>query len=220
LSVISSFSNLNRRSSSLGLFYNVPVERDQGDWDWRWRLNDTPNAIGCISCISCTCSYVVYFMYWFDFVWRIATNWFSHPTYPSYFTYRPTIWYVCIHMHQFIVTHSWHENNMVSCIGWQRLIRCLKLQVIFRKRATNYRAHLRKMAYEDQAPYASTPPCNELHCTIQQILAPYNLKMQHTRRPYNVKCKTSTNFGTLPYEMQHTLTPYNVKCHTLWLPIM
>jgi len=33
--------------------------------------------------------------------------------------------------------------------GWQRLIGCLKLQVIFRKRSTNYRALLRKMTCED-----------------------------------------------------------------------
>ena len=31
---------------------------------------------------------------------------------------------------------------------------CLKLQVIFRKRATNYRALLRKMTYEDKAPFS------------------------------------------------------------------
>ena len=41
-----SFSILNRWSSSLGLFYHVLLERDQGDWEWRLRLNDTPNAIG------------------------------------------------------------------------------------------------------------------------------------------------------------------------------
>jgi len=35
-----------------------------------------------------------------------------------------------------------------------------KLQVIFRKRATNYRALLRKMTYEDKAPYDPTPPCS------------------------------------------------------------
>jgi len=33
------------------------------------------------------------------------------------------------------------------------------LQVIFRKRATSYRALLRKMTYEDKASYDSTPPC-------------------------------------------------------------
>jgi len=32
-----------------------------------------------------------------------------------------------------------------NCTGWRRLIRCLKLQVIYRKRATDYRALLRKM---------------------------------------------------------------------------
>ena len=47
-SVISSISNLNRESSSLGLFYHVPLKRDQRDCDWRLGLNDTPNAIGCI----------------------------------------------------------------------------------------------------------------------------------------------------------------------------
>jgi len=44
---ISSFSNLNRWSSSPGLFCHVPLKRDQGEWDWRLRLNDSPNAIGC-----------------------------------------------------------------------------------------------------------------------------------------------------------------------------
>ena len=33
------------------------------------------------------------------------------------------------------------------------------LQVIFRKRATNYRAYLRKMTYKDKASYRSSPPC-------------------------------------------------------------
>jgi len=34
------------------------------------------------------------------------------------------------------------------------------LQVIFRKRATSYRALLRKMTYEDKASYDSTDPCS------------------------------------------------------------
>jgi len=46
-SVISSSSNLNRWSSSRGLFYHVPLKRDQGDSNWRLRFNDIPNAIGC-----------------------------------------------------------------------------------------------------------------------------------------------------------------------------
>jgi len=43
--------------------------------------------------------------------------------------------------------------------GWPRLIGCLISRVIFRKRATNYRALSWKMTYEDKACYASTPPC-------------------------------------------------------------
>jgi len=46
--------------------------------------------------------------------------------------------------------------------GWRRLIGRLKLQVIFRKRATNYRAVLRKMTYEDMASYDSTPLCRDV----------------------------------------------------------
>jgi len=57
-----------------------------------------------------------------------------------------------------------HEDNVVhnTCgtTGWRRPIGCLKLQVIFCKRATNYRALLRKMIYEDKISYGSTPPCS------------------------------------------------------------
>jgi len=54
------------------------------------------------------------------------------------------------------------SHNSTSCTGWRRLIGCLKLQVIFRKRATNYSALLRKMTYEDKASYDSAPSCNIL----------------------------------------------------------
>jgi len=45
--VISSISNLNPCSSSLGFFCHVPLKRDQGDWNWKLRLDDTANAIDC-----------------------------------------------------------------------------------------------------------------------------------------------------------------------------
>jgi len=41
----------------------------------------------------------------------------------------------------------------------QRPIGCLKMQVVFRKKATNYRALLRKMTYKGKASYGSSPPC-------------------------------------------------------------
>jgi len=39
--------NLNRWSCSLGLFCRVPLKRCQWYGNWRLKLNDTPNAIGC-----------------------------------------------------------------------------------------------------------------------------------------------------------------------------
>jgi len=55
--------------------------------------------------------------------------------------------------HKYFLIHQQHT-------GWRKCIDYLKLQVIFRKRATNYRALLRKITYKDTASYDSTPPCN------------------------------------------------------------
>ena len=48
---------------------------------------------------------------------------------------------------------------LLPATGWQRLIGCLESQVIFRKRATNYRALLRKMTCKDRGSFESWPPC-------------------------------------------------------------
>jgi len=52
-----------------------------------------------------------------------------------------------------------HTQTVCACVNvhtvWRRLIGCFKLQVIFRKKATNYRALLRKMTCEDKASYDS-----------------------------------------------------------------
>jgi len=44
-------------------------------------------------------------------------------------------------------------------VGWRRLIGSPKLQIIFHKRATKYRALLRKMTYTDKGSYESSPLC-------------------------------------------------------------
>jgi len=63
-------------------------------------------------------------------------------------------------------THLAHTHgtsqHLIHCLSDTRRRRpmgCLKLQVIFRKRATNYRALLRKMTYGNKASYGSSPPC-------------------------------------------------------------
>ena len=63
--------------------------------------------------------------------------------------------------------------------GWRRRIKFLKLQVISRKRATNYRALSRKMTNEDKALYDSTPPCiviriyENIHLNVSHCLVYY-----------------------------------------------
>jgi len=44
--------------------------------------------------------------------------------------------------------------------GWRRLIGSPKLQITFHKRATKYRALLRKMTYKDKGSCESSPLCN------------------------------------------------------------
>jgi len=53
------------------------------------------------------------------------------------------------------------SNVRESHSGWRRPI-CLRLQAISRKRATNYRALLRKMTYKHKASYGSSPPCTRI----------------------------------------------------------
>ena len=60
---------------------------------------------------------------------------------------------------------SWKMENDREATGWRRLIGSLKLQIIFHKRATKYRALLRKMTYKDKGSYGSSPPC-----TIEKLL--------------------------------------------------
>jgi len=93
-------------------------------------------------------------------------------------------------------THNCQQHRLYTHTGWRRLIGCLKLQVNFRKRATNYRALLWKMTYEDKASYDSTPPWN---CQ-QHRLHTHNCQ-QH--RLYTHNCQ------------QHRLYTHNCQQHRL-----
>jgi len=57
---------------------------------------------------------------------------------------------------------TWIIDKCALVTGWRRPIWCLKLQVIFHKRATNYRALLQKMTYKDKASYGSLPSCTSI----------------------------------------------------------
>jgi len=72
----------------------------------------------------------------------------------------------------------------LSCLitGWRKHIGCLKLQVILRERATNYRALLRNTTYEDKAFYDSTPPCTRLITHGSLFHVSYPKKGNETRK--------------------------------------
>ena len=73
---------------------------------------------------------------------------------PHIYIYTKTLWKQPKYGEQLYIRMCVHVYT-----GWRRLIGCLKSPVILRKRATNWRALLRKMTYEDKAFYDSTPPC-------------------------------------------------------------
>jgi len=79
-----------------------------------------------------------------------------HGTWPRRHLYIVT-YTICTGLQENLCDFSRRSRSRNT--GWRRPIGCLKLQVIFRKRATNYRALLRKMTYEAKASYASPPPC-------------------------------------------------------------
>ena len=68
---------------------------------------------------------------------------------------------VCVHLCLFVLVCVCMRTKWCFLpTGWRRHIGCLKLQVFFRKRATNHRALLQKMTYKNKASCASLPPCN------------------------------------------------------------
>jgi len=79
--------------------------------------------------------------------------------------------------------------------GWRRRRGCLKLQVIFRRRATNYRALLRKMTYKDKTCCGSTPPC-----TCIPLIRKHRVNRTNAMNVYTCACtRTRTHTHTLPH---------------------
>ena len=70
------------------------------------------------------------------------------------------------HVNTYLFAHSYFDTHSTIAKSQRQVgedsLDALKLQVIFCKRATNYRALLRKMTCEDKASYESTPPCTNV----------------------------------------------------------
>ena len=123
-------------------------------------------ALRWITCVALCC-----------IVWRQSH---CNATLFSTFTYVNTSThdiYICkhkhtrTHLHMQTQAHT-HTHTLVCkhISVWRRPIGCLKLQDIFRKRATNYRALLRKMTCEGKASSDSTPPCTLRHTLYHYVL--------------------------------------------------
>jgi len=109
--------------------------------------------------------------------------------------------------------------------GWRRLTGCLKLQIIFRERATNHRALLRKMTYADKASYDSTPHETEWLQWVMWFV--FVTRMSASCRTYKwgsshlwVSHVTHINEPSHTYEwvMSHIwmshVSHMNLSCHT------
>ena len=81
--------------------------------------------------------------------------------------------------------HTFHD--LLSSTGWRRCIGCLNSQVSFRKRATNHRALLQKMTYEDKASYDSTPTCS-MHSRCADAAEMCKDRDLHVYMPYMYIC--------------------------------
>ena len=78
-----------------------------------------------------------------------------------------------------------------ACVntGWWRPIGCLKSQVIYRTRATTYRALLRKMTYKDKACYDSTPL--SIYCFVSAGV--FNYKILQGTTKYHLSVRDTTH---------------------------
>ena len=81
--------------------------------------------------------------------------------------------------------------------GMRRLIGCLKLQFVFRSRANNYWALLRKMTCEDKVSYDSMPPCT-VTATLQRhaMLSPHDKRFDFVRKEFENTCTRTNNHTT------------------------
>jgi len=88
--------------------------------------------------------------------------------------------------------------------GWQRLIGCLQLQIVFRKRATSYRALLRNTTYDHKASYDSLPPCKATCIThlYTYVHTLHSLTYTHT---YTCIAKWHTRTHTKTYTLNGSM---------------
>ena len=110
------------------------------------------------------------------------------------------------------------DEYVGSYYRWRILIGCLQLQVIFRKRVTNYRARLRKMTYKNKASYGSWSPCDTCrygtiwHTRHMKWFISYIRDIWNDSFHMNIYATYEMIYAT--YEMIHFI--WNDSFHTIW----
>ena len=97
------------------------------------------------------------------------------------------------------LNESWHTHT-----EWRRPIGCLKLQVIFRKRATHDRALSQKMACKDKASYGSTPPCSWESTNYGSLLQKSPIKETIFCKLWHKSCRKETHHGGGNCDVTHS----------------
>ena len=148
---------------------------------------------------------------WHDVFMRHMSTWRIHMWHDAFIrdTTRGNLmhWYICdrtcsyvAQRHDAFISHMTHPYANLTHVqwltGWRRPIGCLKLQVIFRERATNYRARLRKMTYDDKASDDSTPPCTQM--SYDDMTHSYVTWRIHTWHDMRGSCKVAKTYR-MPY---------------------
>jgi len=110
------------------------------------------------------------------------------------------------------VTYGWVTYEWVTQTRHYREARpigCLKLKIIVRKRATNYRALLRKMTYKDKAFRGSSPHCtsrmneSQKKCHIWMIYTKCHHVTSHTHESCRTHKRLSGDFSTQKCVTRH-----------------
>ena len=117
-------------------------------------------------------------------------------------------------------------NAALPNTGWRRPIGCFKLQVIFRKRTTNYRALLRKWPIQIRHPMTLRHPV--VNAALFETLQPHDSEywITHWTMKYIkyflrsfIHMLNAALFQTLqPYDSEYWITHSTMKSIPYWMP--
>jgi len=132
---------------------------------------------------------------------------------------NPHQWASCTHCNtlqhtSWGIIHTMHKEIHRCITGWRRSIGCLKLQVSFRRRASNYRALLRKMNYKDKTPYGSLPTCTIMCVTGQSWGFIHTLQHTLQRTATHIITQYTHTTTHVMRHRTHTATHTATHCNT------